>query len=283
MIDMDYAKNQFEAYLSSYDRSDDKINLKAVHTYCVLEAADAICRGEQFSEEDHQLAMLIALLHDIGRFEQLKSFHSFDDRIFNHGDFGVKVLFEDGLIRQFIADDQYDTVIRKAIQYHSIYSLNNLKNDVKNNVKNTAKNNAMGHAEGLTERELLHCRIIRDADKLDNFRVKDTERIETLFDTPEDVVASEEITPRILETVRARRCVVAGDRVTHMDCWVSYLAFIFDLNFCSSFRWIKEQDYMNRNIDRMEYRNPGTKAAMEEIREICNGFVEAHAGMNREA
>lgn len=257
MIDIDDAKAQFEAYLDGYDRTDDKINLKAIHTYCVLDAADAICRGEGFSEEDHQLALLIALLHDIGRFEQLKSFRSFDDRIFNHADFGVKALFEDGLIRQFIADDSYDAVIRKAIQYHSIYSLEDV--------------------QGLTERELLHCRLIRDADKLDNFRVKDMERIETLFDTPEETVAAEEITPRILETIRACRCVVAGERVTHMDCWVSYLAFIFDLNFRSSFRWIKEQDYMNRNIDRMEYQNPRTRAAMEEIRGICNRYVEQHA------
>lgn len=263
MIDINDAKAQFELYLSHYDRTDDKINLKAIHTYCVLEAADAICKGENFSQEDHQLALLIALLHDIGRFEQLKSFHSFDDRIFNHGDFGVKALFEDGLIRRFLADDQYDAIIRKAIQYHSIYSLDDV--------------------EGLTERELLHCRIIRDADKLDNFRVKDTERIETLFDTPEKEVAMEEITPRILETVRACRCVVSGDRVTHMDCWVSYLAFIFDLNFRASFRWIEERDYMNRNIDRMEYKNPRTKAAMEEIRVICNDFVRKHAGVHHEA
>lgn len=202
---------------------------------------------------------MIALLHDIGRFEQLKSFHSFDDRIFNHADFGVKVLFEDGLIRTFLEDPQYDSIIRKAIRYHSIYSLNEI--------------------EGLTERELLHCRIIRDADKLDNFRVKDTERIETLFDTPEETVAMEEITPGILETVRACRCVVSGERVTHMDCWVSYLAFIFDLNFRTSFRWILERDYMNRNINRMTYRNPQTKADMEEIREICCRYVNEHAGL----
>lgn len=262
MIDINYAKEQFESYLSHYDRNDDKINLKAIHTYCVLDAADEICKGEQFSKEDHQLALLIALLHDIGRFEQLKSFCSFDDRIFNHADFGVKVLFEDGLIRQFLADSRYDTIIRKAIQYHSIYSLDTVK--------------------GLSERERLHCRIIRDADKLDNFRVKDTERIETLFDMPEEVMAMEEITPKIMKSIRDRRCVVSGERVTHMDFWVSCLAFVFDLNFRSSFRWIVERDYMNRNIDRIDYRNLRTKIAMEEVRSICNEFVEQHVGGGEE-
>ena len=178
MIDLQYAKEQFANYLEGYDRKDDKIHLKEVHTFCVLEAADEICKEEEFTKEDHQLALLIALLHDIGRFEQLKQFGSFNDRLFNHADFGVKVLFEDGMIRQFIKDSQYDLVIQKAIKYHSLYSL-----DV---------------VEGLTERERLHCQIIRDADKLDNFRVKDTERVETLFDTPKEAVEMEEISPVVL-------------------------------------------------------------------------------------
>lgn len=252
MIDMEFAKKKFGEYLSNYDRGDDKINLKAVHTYCVVEAADAICRGEQFGKEDHELALLIALLHDIGRFEQLKKFKSFNDKLFNHADFGVKVLFEDGMIEEFIEDRQYDEIIRKAIQYHSVFAL---------------------PENGLTERERLHCQIIRDADKLDNFRVKDTERGETLFDTPEEEIEKEAVTPCILETVRKHRCVLSSDRVTHIDCWISYLAFIFDLNFRSSFRWIQEQDYLNRNLDRINYRNPDTKRDMEEIRNICNDYI----------
>ncbi|MDO5407277.1 MAG: HD domain-containing protein [Eubacteriales bacterium] len=253
MIDNDYARAQFEEYLNSYDRSDDKINLKAVHTYEVLHAADEICREEQFAEEDHQLAILIALLHDIGRFEQLRQFNSFNDQMFNHAEFGVKVLFEDRMIERFIKDRQYDGIIEKAIRYHSVFSLDDI--------------------EGLSGRERLHCQIIRDADKLDNFRVKDTEKVETLFDTPEEEVASESITPAILETVRARHCILSGDRVTHMDCWVSYLAFIFDLNFRSSFRWILKRDYLNRNVDRIVYRNPQTRRDMEEIREICMDYI----------
>lgn len=254
MIDMKYARDQFRQYLSNYDETDSKIKLKEVHTFAVLDAADEICRGEGFEEEDHQLALLIALLHDIGRFEQLKKFHSFDDRQFNHADFGVKVLFEDGLIERFISDRRFDGIIRSAILYHSRFSL----------------------PEGLNGRELLHCRIIRDADKLDNFRVKDTERIETLFDTAEEEVAMEPVTPTILEAVRAHRCIFSPDRVTHMDCWVSYLAFIFDLNFRSSFRFIERNDYLNRSIDRIAYKNPDTKRDMEEIRRICNSYIREH-------
>ena len=34
MIDINYARNQFEEYLNGYDRTDDKIHLKEVHTFC---------------------------------------------------------------------------------------------------------------------------------------------------------------------------------------------------------------------------------------------------------
>lgn len=253
MIDITYAKQQFQKYLEDYDRTDDRIKLKAVHTAQVGKAADVICREEGMTEEDRQLALLIALLHDIGRFEQLKQFQSFDDRLFDHAKFGVKVLFEDGCISDFMKDRSYDEIIRKAIRYHSCFSLE--------------------EAGELTKEERLHCQIIRDADKLDNFRVKDTEKIETLFGVGEDMVAREEISPHILETIRARKSVLSSERVTHMDFWVSYLAFVFDLNFPASFRWIEQQDYMNRNIDRITYKNPKTKRDMEEIRKICNDYI----------
>lgn len=42
-----------------------------------------ICHRMHLTEEDTELARIIALLHDIGRFEQLKRFDSF--RANNHG------------------------------------------------------------------------------------------------------------------------------------------------------------------------------------------------------
>ena len=42
--DFDAAKAAFEAYLDEYDRADDKIHLKIVHTYGVVDAAEDIAR-----------------------------------------------------------------------------------------------------------------------------------------------------------------------------------------------------------------------------------------------
>ena len=55
--------------------------------------------------------------------------------------------------------DQYDNIIKKAIYNHNKYKIEENLNDV----------------------ELLHRKIIRDADKLDNFRVKETEHFSNIF------------------------------------------------------------------------------------------------------
>ena len=58
------------------------------------------------SEEDILLAELIGLLHDIGRFEQIKNYHTFlDKESIDHAEYGNKILFEDDLIRNFITED----------------------------------------------------------------------------------------------------------------------------------------------------------------------------------
>ena len=108
MIDIAKSKKQFKKYLDKY-KDQDKLGfeLKVIHTYKVIENAREIARKLGLTEEDEKLAELIALLHDIGRFEELNLFNQFESRSFNHADYGVKVLFEDKLIRDFVEDDSY--------------------------------------------------------------------------------------------------------------------------------------------------------------------------------
>ena len=144
------AKEQFEKYLNSYDRDNGKVRLKIIHTYGVVHDMTEICKRMQLSDEDTELARIIALLHDIGRFEQLKRFDSFEPTTMDHAAYGVQVLFEEGMIRQFVPESTWDDIIHTAIARHSDFKL-----------------------EGITDPlTLLHARLIRDADKLDNCRVK---------------------------------------------------------------------------------------------------------------
>ena len=93
MIDLEKAKKAFKDYLQSYDNQDDHgFNLKIVHTYHVVENAENISKALSLSEEDIKLACVIALLHDLGRFDELKNRKRFDSVGNDHALFATKLL-----------------------------------------------------------------------------------------------------------------------------------------------------------------------------------------------
>ena len=115
-IDFKVAKAAFEKYLDEYDRTDDKIHLKIVHTYCVVDAAEEIATRMHLGEEDIQLAKIIGLLHDIGRFEQIKRFHSFEPGTMDHAVYGAELLFgKEQMIRRFVTESSFIKQLIKSI------------------------------------------------------------------------------------------------------------------------------------------------------------------------
>lgn len=255
MIDFIKAENIFKEYLENYDLEDGKIKLKVIHTYEVIRKSEYIATMLGLGEEDIQLAKIIALLHDIGRFEQLKQTSNFlDGQGFEHADYGVKVLFEKQMIRQFISESQYDNVIGKAIYNHNKYKIE----------------------DGLSEFELIHCKIIRDADKLDNFRVKEQEDFCNVFPNvynPE-TIEYETISTTVFEDFMKHQCILLSDRKTMIDFWVCVIAFIFDLNFDVSLKYVREKGYIDTLVDRIDYKNLDTKQKMEQIRKCAKKYLE---------
>ena len=75
-IDRDRARAAFKSYTDAYDATNPRIALKIEHTYHVAEACDAVAREQGWSSEDIDLAWLCGLLHDMGRFEQLRRWAS---------------------------------------------------------------------------------------------------------------------------------------------------------------------------------------------------------------
>ena len=50
--------------------------------------------------------------------------------------------------------------------------------------------------------------------------------------------------------------------------------FIYDLNFNVSLKFVKENDYVNKLINRLEYKNSITKSQIEKIRECTLKYIE---------
>ena len=101
----DFRKNaeNFLDFASGFDLTDPKIDLKLRHTFHVVDACFYLSQALKLTDEECYIACLIGLLHDIGRFEQLTRFHSFDDSIIPHAKLSVEFLFPDGHIKDYLA------------------------------------------------------------------------------------------------------------------------------------------------------------------------------------
>ncbi len=251
MIDRIKAQKAFQEYVKNYDPTDRKIALKIAHIERTSQVAKKIAESLNLEKEDIELAELIGLLHDIGRFEQIKRYHTFADKdSMNHGEFGVKILFEEEKIRDYISTSKYDEIIRKAILNH--------------NRKEIEK--------GLTDKELLHAKIIRDADKVDILYIMTFEKIETLYN--KDDISNEKMTDKIYEEFMEGKLVDYKKIQSAADKVIAHFAYVYDFNFKYSLKYIYENQYLEKHYKRIVFSDKETMKKYELIYETAKKYIE---------
>lgn len=292
-IDRERVKQAFAQYVRQYNAEDEKILLKILHTYRVADISERIAVGLGLSAYDTDLAWLIGMLHDIGRFEQLKQYGTFVDAdSIDHAHFGVDLLFRDGLIRDYVdvlsagsdaegmdeltrmsaksdaeggeADGMsvgFDTekmeeiwddlrVIRVAIWNHSAYRIE----------------------EGLDERTLLFCKIIRDADKVDIFKVAYDTPLEVLYRCSLEEFQTAAVSPEVIQAYQERHAVLRSLKKTPMDFLVGHIALVFELEFPVSRKITQEQGYVQKLLS-FQSNHPETAMVFENMRKQMEKFL----------
>lgn len=256
MIDIENAKKVYAEYIQNYDPTNGKIQLKIVHIYHVAEISREIAIELKLNEEQIHLAELIGLLHDIGRFEQIRRYNTFlDNKSENHAVLGVKVLFDEGLIEKFVEDRKYDNIIKTAILNHN-----------KNRIE-----------EGLDNETLLFCKIIRDADKMDIFRVALTDAIEDVYESAN--ISNEFVSEKIFNQFVYDREINYSDRQTHADELVCQLAYIYDFNFDFCLKKVIENKYLEQMVERIDFKEEETRSKFSKMLEIANEFMYEKLGL----
>lgn len=131
-------------------------------------------------------------------------------------------------------------------------------------MRRIANHNRYAIEDGLSERSLLHAKIIRDADKLDNYRVKLEDGISTMIGRgiTEENLGSFDITDAVYEEAEKKVSILSSLRKTPMDIWVSYIAVTFDIYFKETLEIISEENYIRRLFDRVPYTNQKTAGAV---------------------
>ncbi len=247
MIDLLNAKKEFKKYMGNYDLVNSEIERKVGHSYRVAEISGEIARSLNLTDEEIELATLIGLLHDIGRFEQRTRYGTYDDTYsIDHGKLGMEILEKNDYLRNYIKDDKYDDIIKTAIYNHNKYEIK----------------------EGLDDKTLIFCKIIRDSDKLDIFY----EAIEMYW--KDSVKVKEGITEKVLKDFEFGRQILNQDKITQLDKAIAIISFIFDIYYQESFKMIKENDYINKIINKFEIEEDDVKEQFEEVRSIANNYVE---------
>ena len=247
-INIKKAIMEFLKYTEKYDLEDENIQRKREHSLRVMNISQTIARKLNLSEEEIKLSTLIGLLHDIARFEQYKQYHSYkDSNSFDHGDYALKILNKD--MRKYIEQDDFDEIIGKAIKNHNKFLIET----------------------ELNEKEELFAKIIRDADKIDILY----ESVELFWKGKEEVVEKSIISQEVFEAIQYNKLIKRqkGKEYEKIDSVLLIIAFIFDINFNVSFEIIKNENYIDKILNRYNMRDEYTKKAIEEVRKIANNYI----------
>lgn len=254
MIDITKAKKVFKEYIKKYDPTNGKIAIKIAHMYRVAEIAKNTAKYLKLPEEDVKLAELIGLLHDIGRFEQIKQFNTFDDKkSINHGELGIKILFNDNLIRQFIEDNSYDKIIYLAIINHN--------------------KNQSALTKDVTDQERIHMNIIRDSDTLDilNIIIDDNTNQKALYDKEDlsDEILSDEIYNEFINY----RELDYGKIHNSADLLITRYMFIWNMNYKYALQEIKKRNYLEKLYNKFIYKDKNTMDRITQIYNITSEYM----------
>lgn len=255
MIDIDNAKKEFMNYVEQYGNVESgRISLKVRHILRVVENSKFIAKELDLNEEQVSLAELIGLFHDIGRFEQVRIYDTFSDKDtgIDHAAYSLKVLYEDGLIRKFIATNKYDDIIKKAVFNHN---------------KPVIDKSVDGDA-------LLFSKIIRDADKLDIYKAINQEEMKDIFWYKEfdNIKMSDEL----MKKFEKEKLIDYKDIKNNADQIYAFYGYVLDFNFPSCFKIIKDNQYLEKFFVRIKdtFKDEDIINKTKRVLEICNKYMD---------
>lgn len=268
--------NAFAEYVRNYDPSDEKIKLKIDHTYRVAGLCQRIAESLGLSEPDVDIAWLLGMLHDIGRFEQIRRFGTFNDvQSVDHAEFGADLLFKEGLIRKF-AEGYYEEceLARSGNEEAEQIIKNNEHHNKDTGLLEMAirQHNKYRVKEDLTERQRMFCDILRDADKVDIFKVNADIPMEIIYDVTTEELNNGIITKEVLESFYKKETVLKSVRRSAVDHIVGHISLLFELVYKESYRQAKEQGYVYKLLD-FKSDVPEVNAEFGDMRKYVDEFL----------
>ena len=220
----------FDSYAAGFYGDDGfanaNIKLKDDHSRRVSDEMLYLADALRLGENQKRMARVIGLLHDIGRFEQFEKYRTYSDqKSVNHSQLGVEILHRTGVLGGFHETER--RLIEKAIECHGLKEL----------------------PADLADETLLFARMIRDADKLDVFRVF-IEYHKLYTEDPGQFMLETEFadeptcSPEVVEAILNEQLVGYGRLRTLNDMKLMLIGWVYDINFTATLERIRERRHL---------------------------------------
>ena len=268
VVDREKAINAFNNYTRAYDISDEKVRLKIEHTYRVAGLCEKIAEAEGKSGSEVDIAWITGMLHDVGRFEQLRRYSTFVDAVsVDHAQLGADILFGDGedewkrregafnsdtgcaptrntkgKIVDFLSDSSEDALIETVIRSHSLFSID----------------------PSMSERTRFYCNVLRDADKIDILKVNVDFALEDIYNVTTYELRNSRVSDAVMRSFDEDHAVLRKLKKTSADYVVGIISLAYELVFPFSRQETIRQGNL-KELCRFKSDEPVTEKQFEHI------------------
>lgn len=231
-LSTDWFNKYYETFTELSENHQRIFEIKKEHSLRVADIALLLSDKLEWADDDKKLTFLIGILHDIGRFSQMLEFNTFsDEKSVDHAERAITVIKESGLLETL-------NISNKEPVFAAILNHNKFKIQ-----------------DGLTGQQLLHSKLIRDADKLDIYRVladyyskRNGDINHTLtWELQKGTVVS----PAVAKEILSGKMVSKKNLVSEIDVKIMQLSWVYDLNFRPTFEYLMKHRYLENVYNSM--------------------------------
>ncbi|MDO9542694.1 MAG: HD domain-containing protein [Kiritimatiellia bacterium] len=259
-LELSDIRKQFVCYVNGFTDTGAEqhplLQLKAKHCECVAAEAHGISSDLGWPVSGQNAAEALGFLHDVGRFSQFAEFGTFSDSAsVDHGKRGWTAIRQAGWLSRLPSEER--NAILDGVRCHN---------------RQTIPGN-LGH------QSLAFVRLVRDADKLDIFRVVlDAVERDGFRDLPTmlpNVTLDRHSSPLFVDEIFRRKTASLKNVKSLADFLLMQVSWVYDLNYIPAFERLHDRGILSRILGQLD-RDSRAHALVQEAHRIVQNHIGEH-------
>ncbi|MEE3342766.1 MAG: HD domain-containing protein [Bacilli bacterium] len=239
--------NVFNKYVKKFNISKGNVKETYFHSIKMMDLCKEIASNLGiFTEEEIIICGFIGLFHDIGSFSNKDKYVFFLNETIDNTKKTVDIIFDsDKLIRNITEDKKYDDIIKVSIYCH----------------------NKVGLPNGLDDKILHFCKVLKDAHALDNFRMAiNYPYLDMHIDNyPNNMV---------YDSFKKYNVINSKVSDNDADCILQVLSLVFGVNYLYTYKIFEKEAYIDKLISSLIIKNKEIKKFFTQIGAVLNLYID---------